>query len=371
MKKTTWALIIGMLVFIVSVFGIVGVIDEPNDLLIINISGILQNLLWMVFGIFLIITYVKYHKKQDQNLLNNSITPDSPEDKENLRVSRSRILGYILIIAFIPSLEYWLLADYSAGLNIINISTIFDLLVNLIFAYIIIQLFRGKDVIKLLLYTVIVYGVGGLLFGILQQDFSLAVTQILMSGYFVFVILMPLNRKNHRLAYFVILPIVLVLMFIAVEIDQLKLNKLLRDEAKIEQEFLNLTDDVNTTYLSILEKDYVARGDLDDILNGLDKREVKRQEVISKVEEIKDELNRQHRLADQIYSIKTWDIYLESLDIHRQQGEKLRGLVQYYKTIDSNNISNEQRIKIDDFSREIDSYNIQLRDKETELDDLN
>ena len=136
------------------------ILSNPTDLIRVNIAQGVTNLLWIALGLFLIGIYVKSKQSEDAGIIQNQVAPDSPEDITRLKKYRNWIFGFVIIFEILGSVGSWIVNDYTAGFSLINTEIIFDVLVNIVLAYILVELFRNKKgVLTLLLVTALTMGV--------------------------------------------------------------------------------------------------------------------------------------------------------------------------------------------------------------------
>jgi hypothetical protein len=216
-RHSLWAGIIGALLVVGDLLAAATALSHPTDLVSVNVTKVITDLLWVGLGVFLIVVFFTNRQREDSgSSLPAALEPSSPDDIQSLSRGRNRILGYVLVVEMIVSAESWLLNNYAAGLTLTNTEIILDVLFNAVFFYIAIQLFRNKKpVLKPLLYTVILYTVIDIIIQLLRHEWFFVISSVLFAFYFVYAITAPLNRKNHRIVHIFVLPAVLVLMTVA------------------------------------------------------------------------------------------------------------------------------------------------------------
>src|SRR5262245_27722196 len=75
-KKETWAGIIGAVVVILTAIGAAGALTNPTDLPLVNVAIDVNNLLWILFGVFLIGIFLRNKKKEDAGHVPIKPTPN-------------------------------------------------------------------------------------------------------------------------------------------------------------------------------------------------------------------------------------------------------------------------------------------------------
>lgn len=359
MKRATIAGIIGVLLIFIFLVGIGAELMDPSHLLLVNVANIITNLCWMGLGLFLLLSSINAKKAEDKGEVLY---------KPDLSYRRNRIFAYILTITFIGSISTWILTDYKNGQILITISSIFDIAINISFAYLAVQLFRNKDVLRPLLYVFMLYGIGGLVLGFLRHDIPLTVSQSLFFIYFLYAIKAPLTTHSHRIAHFVLLPLFVVLTVAVVQIDQIKISKMLKEEIRLEKEYVNIDEDINYAYLVPFEKKSVSNTDIQKIENGFNTRDKKAHELTILLNKIKEEFLKEDATEEQIISLEKIDHTLLILEIYKAQSEKGRQLLEYYRRIGDGAWTNEEQVRIHEIAAEIDEYNRKARDLGLEFD---
>src|SRR3989344_5284277 len=211
-KPSFWAGVIGFILILGNIPNLAANIYNPTDLFMVNVAICIGSILWIGFGLFLVAIFLRGKYKDDASQASLKVEPNSPGDIEILARRRNWTLGFVLLLELLGSLEVWILNNYTAGLTLINIGVIFDVLVNIFFFYIAVELFRGKrKVLNALFYIVIIYGLVWAIIDGLRIHLYGAFIGIIMAIYFVYAIKAPLNRKNHRIAHLILLPIFLIL----------------------------------------------------------------------------------------------------------------------------------------------------------------
>jgi vacuolar-type H+-ATPase subunit I/STV1 len=151
MKKIHWSLVIGIIILALSLgLGAYNYSIFPNSTpVVVKTSFVVTNLFWAAFGLLLILNY--FWNKNDS-------TEVITEDVSYLNKKQNKIFSYYIIVMLIASVDMWVTNNYSSGLNILNLTTIFDLILNLVLAYYVYILFTNKrNVGKELLYVLVVY----------------------------------------------------------------------------------------------------------------------------------------------------------------------------------------------------------------------
>src|SRR3989339_369249 len=137
-KASTWAGIIGGITIASGIYNLAKFITDPTSLFWVNVATVVNEIIWLAFGIFLVYLFIRLRHKDDTQGLVTEIVPGSQEDVSKLERQRNRVFAFFLLVETMFSAEVWILNDYRAGLSIINIATIFDLVLHIAFVWIII-----------------------------------------------------------------------------------------------------------------------------------------------------------------------------------------------------------------------------------------
>ena len=270
----TWAGIIGALLVLFNSGAVISSMAHPTDLVNVSTALYLQNGAYIALGVFLITLFLK-GRARSEAMKGAVITaePDSSEDIERLRKNRNWTMGFVILIMMIGSIPAWTLNDYTAGLTIINIAIIWDVLFNAILLYIVILLFRGKPgVEKILLYAIIPYFVvsAGLVYSI---DWSAIISNALMLVYFVTSIKVPLNRKSFRFTQLILLPAIFILMNVTPVFSNAKLDQLARDlNFQLAQYTADKTQ-VSSDFSLFLQSSAPTKSLIENIKSGISTKE--------------------------------------------------------------------------------------------------
>lgn len=373
MKKISlWAGIIGALLVVAFVLSGANSFTHPTDLTRVNMAINVSNLLWIGLGVFLIFIYLKTKQKEDAGYIAVKPEPDSAADIELLSKKRNWIFGFVLLIQILGSAQTWILNDYTAGLTLINAEVIFDVLINIVFAYIIIELFRNKkNVLGLLFYTAIIFGLGEGIIDMFRYHWFGAVLTILMSAYFVFAIKAPLNRKNHRIAHLIILPTFFVFAVASQYFDNGNIEQLTKNDVLLEQQYVNNTNTLSSTYNLVLQKETPSSSEIQDVLDAKIKRDAKIQEVVVNFEALKAEYQKQLPNLAQQEMFERIRYFITIININKAQGDKVEELMKYLQKVDLSKLSDTEKTDISSLKKEVDSFNTQITDMQFKLNNSN
>jgi len=351
--SSRWTLVIGIAIVALALIGQAFDLVQPSDIRIVDVAGALNSLMWIIFGGYLIYLYV-----QARNGLSSEVAAlpaaGSPEDRERLRIRRNWIIAILLVVSFVISADSWIVNNYFAGATLANIEVIFDLIFNLGFLWIAVELFRGKrDVTKVLLYAIIVYSaVEGVLEYMRGFPF-LGLAVLIPLAYFVFALTAPINRRNHMIAQVVLLPLVIILSLAVTELDNLKLTGMVKAETLLENQYSDDTDNINNLYSRFLQSDSPSRVDMQNILTAIDKRDAKYQEILTSLGNIRAEYEKQLPATDQLKNIEHTDDFLAVLAAQQAQTDKAKEVMQYAEQLNFAYLSDAQMQKLSDLESQI------------------
>lgn len=361
-RKARWSGIWGGIVTVLFLLLAVGQIAQPADFLRETIANIFSDLLWVALGIYLLAVYLKSKKQEDVEQLSIKPEANTPEDKEQLSKTRNRVLGILLAIEIIISSSAWILNNYAAGLTPVNVFIIFDLFANLVLAYLVVELLRNKrNVLTLLLCVVILIALveGGIdLFW--RHEVWDAVSQVITSAYFVYLIKMPLTRQNVRIAYLIVLPLVIVLFVACALIGNARYDTQNKSESLIEQQYSSDTDNINNSYTPFTNKDVPSITDIQNTQAAIAMRNSKLQELLVSLNTIRAQDEKELPSVDQIKRIQNIDDFVIILNLEKQQTDVITKLMNYVQNLDLNSLSNEQKTQMTSLEQQVQSYNDQI-----------
>ncbi len=369
MKSSKWMLFFGILLLILSVLMFIGFFTNPSKILVIKISAVFSAISWFAFGLVLILVYLnRKHKEETSGTLPENI-PDSSEDKEILVKKQNAIFAYFIFISIILTSYLWILNDYTQGLTLINIQTIFDLVLNLILAYLVTMLILGKGDRTKLLYAVIFYSLGGSVIELLRGQWYFAVAQSLPIIFFYYAIKGEPSRKRHRISNFIILPSVILAIIVLGYIQNYNLTKIQKEESKAEQAYFNANTDLGTAYSYLLQQDKPTKEDAQSVQDKALVGKKKMTELVDKIHMVQEEYKKELSSVQKITSLQVFQNSLELLDIFNKQNDEIIGFMEYLKKIDTQNITEAQRVEIGRYVRAVEDYNRQSRELSLEFPD--
>ncbi len=369
-RNSRWAGIIGGLLAVIFLVSEAITLSHPADSLRANIAANVGNLLLVGLGVFLVSIYLKNKHAEDAGHGPVALEPNSAEDIESLKRRRNRIFGFVLLIEAIQSVSSWIINDYSAGFTPQNVGMIFDVLMNIVFLWMVVKLFKNKNILGILLPTVIFYAIGWIAVDLWRAHWLGIIYEILFAGYFVYASKAPLNRKNHRIAHTIILPAVIILSFVIGIFDNGRLDQLLKNEAKLEQEYTNANIDLTSRYSVFAQKEIpnsVNSVDIKDVRDAIKVVDTKIKNVVLAINALQEEYKKQIASQQQKDTLKRLQNILTIFDLTKKQLEKLDEFMLYAEQLNFRNLSEKQKLDIDNFKREIENLNSQIREVSLKL----
>ncbi|OHA17617.1 MAG: hypothetical protein A2664_03280 [Candidatus Taylorbacteria bacterium RIFCSPHIGHO2_01_FULL_46_22b] len=362
MKKLSfWGGLIGALIIAGTAYGAAKALTHPTDLLLVNIATGVSNLLWIGFGVFLIAIYLKSKKLEDAGHIPVMSQPNTPEDIELLRKRRNWVFGFVILFEILGSVPTWILNNYAGGLTLVNTGVIFDVLSNMAFLYIAIELFRDKkNVLNLLFLTMIFYTLGGGVIGMLRQHWVGVIIGVLFAIYFVYGIKAPLNRRNHRIAHLIILPAFVIIASTYPFFDNGNIPELAKKDALFAQEYTTINNRLAGSYSLYLEREVPSESDIQDVQNAVTRKDAKLQEIISNMNALQAEYNKQLPSIPQQKTLEYLRLTLAVIDLDREQGDIIKELMNYSTNLDFTRFSSEQKENISVLKDKINDYNTQI-----------
>jgi len=357
--------VIGAIIVFIFIFALSENFLNPTNLPLVNVAEIVSNLAWVIGGALLIV--LAFHKTQKLKSQQSYEMSDT-EEKESLIKNRNLFLGSILIFFFITSVGSWIVNDYSVGLTLINVSVIFDLVFNLALLYLAVELIKDKkNVSKLLLYTLLAYSVGMVVSKVLRGEWNSLVVEPLLLAYFGFAILAPITRKNYRLAHYVLLPVVFAALVIVPSSSGLRLKNLTEAELLSEQQFTDLSNRLSGQYAIFLQKEKPNRAEIMDVIDTNELRNSKLEELDKKISEINAAHGELWPSPETMREMERLKYVKRFLEIHKQQGDKIKETMEFALTLGWDNQTNEQQDKLRKLKNEVEHYIEELTKVEFEL----
>jgi hypothetical protein len=366
-KASIWAGIVGFILLGGNVYQGAKFIANPTSLPLVNIALNVTTFLWVILSIFLIYICLRLKHRDEASPVLAPITPNSSEDIERLRRHRNWIFGFFLISQFIGSAASWILNKYDAGFTLINIAVIFDVFINVIFLYFIIQLFLGKrDILNIFLYIIVIHILGLGIISILRGHWYGAFLGLVAGGYFVYAIKAPLNRKNYRIANFLLLPILIILSSAAPYFDNGKIPDLVKNGDLLEQQFFDESNNTSTVYNLFLQKEIPRSQEIRAVKAAIERRDAKLQEVLVNIDQLKGEYEKQIPNVFQKKTLAGYEYLIQTMNLNKAQGDKLMEFMQYAEKLDFSRLSEAELAKLSDFSDQVQEFNRKLTEVQFE-----
>ncbi len=357
-NHSLWAGIIGGLIVVANVIGGVSVLSNPTDLPRVNVAAGITYLLWIAFGLFLLSVYFKSKKKEDSGQLLTKVESNTPEDLTRLGKMRNWVLALFIIYIAINSAQVWILNDYGAGLTLINIEVIFDLVANIILVFLAVTLLRGKkDVLNPVLFAMLAVLVVEGTLSYMREGWTLGVAAIPVALYFIYAIKVPLNRTNFRIAHVFILPAALICVAALVAVGNADLNKLLETDRLLSEQSSTQNGVTAQAYTIFLQKNNPTASDIQntkDALTAGDQIAVKILDEIIKEARIKS--SKQLPTIPQQKQLYHLDNYETFVNLNREQGKKMMEFMDYAATLNFDNLSQKQVADLSTFKNEVDGF---------------
>jgi len=371
-KPSTWAAIIGGILTASSLYQLANSLTHLTDLFWVNTAIIVTNLLWIALGIFLITIYLRGRQKEDAGHVAVKAALDSPEDVEVLKKQRRWIFAFVIFVEVIGSVGSWILNNYAAGPTLINVETIFDILLNVVLFYLVIEMLRNKrNILNLFFYTIIVYGLGGTIIELLRHHWYWAVISALFALYFAYAIKAPLNRKNHRIAHVIILPAFIILSLAFSYFANARITELTKKDELLGQQFSNDTGTLTAAYQRYLQWGIPDAKTIQDVRYALEERDKRAREIVDNLNALKEAHGKELPSILQKKALERIRHLQGIISVHREQAEKLSLLMDYSEKVDFYNPSDQQLSDISNLIKEVNSYINKLTDVEFKLNNAN
>lgn len=357
-KPSLWVGIIGGILVVSNIYSGSQALTHLTDMPLVNVAVITGQALTILVGAFLIFVFLKWKKKEDSDVAAPKPTPDSPEDMALLSIRRNWILAFVLILEFIGSSQTWILNNYTVGITTENFFIVFDLLFNLFFIYIIVELFRNKNanITKILLYTIVIYAVVEGIVAVIWQNWIGVGLDSIFLIYFVLALLMHVTRRNFRLVHLIILPIYLIFSISSGFFSNAYIEDLSKQESLLEQQFVNYSNTLNSAYQIFLQKEKPDIADIQDVHSAYMKRDGNIQQVLDALDILKAEYEAQLPTIKQQENLEQIKYAQELFNLDREQGNKVAELMDYAEKVNFNAITDKQKSDIHTKEQEINDF---------------
>lgn len=362
-KPTNWAGVIGAFFALGSVFSLVGVLMNPTPLPLVNATNIVSNILWIAFGVFLFGVFLR-KKSEDEAKDSDTSTPHE-SDEARLVIQRRWILSLVILVSFIGSAQIWILNDYSAGLVSKNLFVIVDLVASFITAWLAIEmLMRRRDKLGLLFNVVVVYTFMEIGILVTRHEWAAVFANVLFAAYVIYAIKAPLNRANHRIAHYVLLPVFIVGTMATGSLDNRALQDLVKERSLLGQQYSNDLSVVDNTYQVFLQKDTPDLSQIQDVKDALSKAGTRLTDIERNIAAIKQEYVKQINTTPQQVALAQIGFLERTVTLNREQHAKLAELMDYEISLNRANPTSVQKTHISQLKSEFQGY----VNKVTELD---
>jgi hypothetical protein len=361
-KPTFWGLIVGVLLILSGGFSLGGVLLDPTELFFVTVATITMSVLWAAFGVFLIAVYISAKSKEESAEESKKTEPNSPEDVSVLEKYRNWIFAFQLLIGTILSTQVWILNTYTEY-TVLNAMVIFDLAAHVVFAYIIVQLFRGKQsVLHFALYFTIFYALIWAVLAGMRFDWASIIASVILAVYVGFALSLSMNRMNFRIVHYLLLPLLFVGPYVASLAMARDMNDLDRTYSQSWEQFSTETDEINGEYGLYLDKEIPDAILIQDVEDAIAKRDT----IILTVEENRQKLQqRLHKEMPMVVQQKWLErIRLEGLllEAHTKQTDALKELMAYSKKVNFRSLSADQRQTLSDMMESVDATSKEIDD---------
>ena len=351
----------GGIVIVMNAIGAANVISNPSDLPLVDAASVVSYLMWIGFGVVLMSFYFVHKKKEDLGVQILKPEPNSPEDTADLEKKRNWIIGLVILSFMISSVQTWILNDYTKGFTLINADVIFDLAINVVFAYLLVQLFRNKKVLHLVLIAVVAMVVVEGVFAYLRLGWLQLLLVAYILPYFIYAIRAPLNRSTFRIAHVFLLPAVLIAGTALTYISNTQLNHLLKTDTELFQQYGTQNGVAAQAYQAFLQKNIPTVTDIKNVKDALEKGSKINKDIAVNALQASAEFEKELPNVVQKKELYHLQNYQKFLELNDGQAQKINEFMDYAATLDFNNISQKQALDLSAYKSEVDAYNGQIQ----------
>jgi hypothetical protein len=364
MKKSFMLLaIFGWFLIGANLLGGAMMVESLTKLPLVNVAFYVDMILHVALGAFFVWTYYKVKQAEEPG---GALQKDQPQ---RLRLLRNWIISFIIFFEFAGSVSSWVLNDYFAGFTVLNISSIFDLLANIVLVYFAVEFLRGKNKLNQFFWTILIYGVVGAILMLLRQHWYGAFGSLAFAGYFIYAIKAPLTSKQFRIAHLVILPLLIICMFASGSFDNGRIPELAKQYDLLEQQLSDATADVNGSYINFSKNPNSI--DLQNMQQGLEKYNQRTNMLVTNIQELQAEYRKQIPSFSQQKTIEKLRFNLLFLDIYHEQSAKMQELIDYSKNLNLKNLTKAQLESLNTLEQSINSESDKLTELQFELKNAN
>lgn len=250
-KNKLWKILGGIILIIISVVVLAQLLFSHPSKLTEILASVSTIICWGGLGVFLIYSYLNDKDKEDTGATKTPVVPNSHEDIASLSVTRKNMLASVLLIETFGSIPSWITNNYLAGFVPENVSTITDIIVHIPIVFLIITLYKQKNVLPYLFYTMLVYAVFATSIAIWDTDPLSGLANVAFCIYFLYYTKCKIVRRNHRIANYIILPLLLIIPLISSYIVGYQTGMLYKQEASAETLFVSAEANVIEKYKTL------------------------------------------------------------------------------------------------------------------------
>lgn len=362
-RKSYWIAIVGGILVIFNLVTMGLLLSKPIDHVVYVAAEAATDLAWVALGVFVFLIYLKRKRADDAGETFSAPEVDTAEDSERMSKRRNWIIGFFVLYEMIGSLSTWILNNYAAGATLVNLEVIFDLVANIFFFYLVVELFRNKkNVLNILLYTTIFYIAVETVMDYMRLGWLDAAGQLPILFFFIWAIKAPLTRKSQRIAFLVVLPVAFVLSLVIWDLSNSSLSKQLRDESLLEQEYSTSNDQAGNAYGIYLQKDIPSASDIQNVETAITERNQKSQQVKSALDQLKINLDKELPSTQTMKSLILMGDTVANLQIQNQQADTVTQLMDYSASVDFKALTSEQEARIGSFKKAINDFESKITD---------
>ncbi|MBY0293887.1 hypothetical protein K2Q08_00985 [Patescibacteria group bacterium] len=322
-------------------------IEDLTNLPRVNVAFYADALIHVALGAFLIWTYYKLkHAEEPGGALQKN-------QDHRLTIFRNWVMGIIIFFEIAGSIASWILNDYSAGLNLLNISSIFDLIANIVLFYFTVELLRGRNKLNHFFWTILIYGLVSAGLMVFRQHWYGALMALAFSGYFIYAIKAQLNSKNFKVAHYIILPLLLIALAASSPFDNGKIHDLTKQYDLLQQQIRDAATELNSSFINF--SDDPNSIDAKNLQRSLEKYTQRMDMIAINNHELQAEYQKQIPSISQKKSLEKLRFDLQFIDIYRTQSDKMQKLINYSNNLNFQSLTQTQLETLNALEQEINA----------------
>jgi NADH dehydrogenase/NADH:ubiquinone oxidoreductase subunit G len=185
--------------------------------------------------------------------------------------------------------------------------------------------------------------------------------------YFVYAIMSKVTRAHVRIAYAAILPATIVCMVALSYVDGARVQQLVTDEIRLENEYRTENSVTAQAYTVFLQKNPLTLMDVKNVSAALTKSNETVQRMFGIIEQMRIENDKKLPSVNKEKVSTHLDNYEAFLNLNKQQADEMLQLMSYVSSINPGNLNATQVEKINEYEKNINNFSTLISDASTRM----